>query len=76
MIDRFPQFAPRSEADGLIEKECNHCHIMFRTNNDRALYCTEQHKAAAAFARHYARNRDAIINHVKEARKAKKTARP
>jgi len=73
-MDKFPQYAPRSEHDGAIVKECKACHTMFRTNNDRALYCTEECKAAAAFARYYARNREAIIVRVKGTRKAKKDA--
>lgn len=75
MKDSYPQFAPRSEPHGLIEKECPHCHADFRTNNDRTVYCTEECKASAAFARHYARNREKIIEHVKDVRKAKKSGR-
>lgn len=69
------QFAPRSEPDGRYERKCAHCGKPFRTNNSRALYHTEKCKATAAFARHYARNREKIIEHVKDVRKAKKSGR-
>lgn len=44
------------EPGGAFQRECPHCHIIFRTDNARIKYCSAACKAAANFARWYARD--------------------
>lgn len=52
------QYEPRSDPHGRFVRTCKWCGNEFRTNNPRSLYCTEQHKKAAADARYYERHTD------------------
>lgn len=53
-----PQYAPRVDPTGRYERVCPYCKKSFRTNNPRSVYDTEECKAAAAFARWYAKPRN------------------
>lgn len=55
-MNEYPeQHETRFDEKGRYEKVCVHCGQPFRTNNPRTLYHSEECKAAAAFARYYAK---------------------